>query len=75
MAWECAECHSAESSSVNVNAVCHHCGRLLCQGDQIVFPDPAFAVGRESPSAEAVHCRECTREHHPVLGHLGTVAR
>lgn len=68
MAWECGECRSVEGGDIRVNAVCHHCGKLLCREDQRVFPDPAFAVGGDSAGAEAVHCRECASEYHPVLG-------
>ena len=75
MAWECAVCHSAEDGTVRMNAVCHHCGKLLCQGDQRKLLDPAFAVGGDSRGVEAVHCRECAREHHPILGRIGRAAR
>ena len=65
MPWECAECHIPEGQGTRIDAVCHHCGKPLCQEDRVVFADNAFAVSARTAGAEAVHCRACRREYHP----------
>jgi hypothetical protein len=67
MAWECAECIREE-----MTAVCHHCGKPLCEEHAVVVPDDALAeydrtvFGRDrAVSDHAVHCEDCQRQHHP----------
>jgi hypothetical protein len=74
MTWECAECHAVEDRNTRVDAVCHHCGKALCRFDQRIFPDHAFAAGSGSIGAQAVHCRDCSREYHSVDAWLGAKA-
>jgi hypothetical protein len=70
MRWECADCNMPEGkgsdSRIRVNGVCHHCGKPLCHNDQVPIADEAFATAPGEANQEAVHCRECAREYHPV---------
>ena len=52
MSWECAECRRGEGQRTLIDAVCHHCGKLLCREDRSVIADTAF----DPPGGEAVHC-------------------
>lgn len=65
MAWECAECNEPEHGSFVVDAVCHHCGKPLCQKDQIIIYDDAFSAEDGPIDRKASHCRECQRHYHP----------
>jgi hypothetical protein len=59
---KCHRCYSA-----HVDAVCHHCGRLVCHKCGLIprswlFVDPVFAYLAPLPSAKlrkAFHCRDC----------------
>lgn len=54
----CASCGASQM----VNAVCHHCGRPLCNDKQfcrVELNDNAFA---DQP--RAVHCFDCARQFH-----------
>ena len=50
MAWECAVCRKKEDpsgkDSVKIDAVCHHCGKPLCNDSRhrIVIVDPDFSL-------------------------------
>jgi hypothetical protein len=68
MTWKCAIC--GETDGVNggiVNAVCHHCGRLLCRRHQIIIRDPAFSRDKGF-RASAVHCPNCKNRHRSLAG-------
>jgi hypothetical protein len=67
MAWECAECVRKE-----MNGVCHHCGKLLCEEHTVILVDDALAENDAAVSAKkrmlpdhAVHCSDCHKQHHP----------
>jgi hypothetical protein len=66
MSWHCAECHAPEDSVNRVDAVCHHCGKPLCRQDQVLIPDEAFAPASGPSDRNAVHCRPCHRQFHPM---------
>lgn len=70
--WECAECNSRETDSgtVRINAVCHHCGKPLCQKDRTQIIDNAFSSEHGPAGRSAFHCRPCRRLHHPPLARL-----
>jgi len=68
--WECGECglvegHRMEGTDevVQIDAVCHHCGKPLCREDQHFITDDAFS--RKSPVdlPQACHCSACRRRH------------
>jgi len=63
--WTCAECEQPERGGVKVDAVCHHCGKLLCASDRIWIHDDAFAVDSRETTAVAAHCKSCKQAHHP----------
>lgn len=71
MKVECAECNAAEDlgsaenkrDAVVIDAVCHHCGKPLCQHHRIAVADPAFAGTRWSQPS-AYHCAACKKRHH-----------
>ena len=64
MAWECAECGHREDRHVRVDAVCHHCGKLLCRDDRVEIADLAFAGTPGPIPRTAIHCRRCKQRHH-----------
>lgn len=79
MTWTCGECGRADGQKetgtggdfeVAVNALCHHCGKPLCNLDrdvgscQLWIPDDAFCADGK-PLPPACHCRDCARTHHP----------
>jgi hypothetical protein len=69
MHWRCAECGRAEDARqcVAVDAACHHCGKVLCSTHQVVVAaDSAFAPS--GAASRAVHCRDCRRRHHRIVG-------
>jgi hypothetical protein len=72
MTWECAECNGRETdnSTIKINAVCHHCGKPLCQKDRIQIIDEAFSADDGLAGRFAVHCKPCRRLHHPKLAKL-----
>ncbi len=57
MVWECGDCSQQESLQLAVDAVCHHCGKLLCRDDQHSLQDPSFRGPFGSRERAAVHCR------------------
>jgi hypothetical protein len=63
--WRCADCGRAEDRPKQflVEAICHHCGKLLCPTHAHRVPDNAFHGG----STQATHCATCRRDHHPTL--------
>jgi hypothetical protein len=64
MAWECAECHVREDASNKIDAVCHHCGKLLCYEDRRLTADAAFASTSGDSGQVAVHCQACLDQYH-----------
>jgi hypothetical protein len=69
MTWECAECsrQETENGEVRISAVCHHCGKPLCQKDRTQVIDDAFSVDHSPAGRLAFHCRPCRRLHHASL--------
>ena len=64
MPWECGECSQRERDGLLITAVCHHCGKPLCDKHRVRIVDDAFASeGQEVVSA--FHCEACRRVHHP----------
>jgi hypothetical protein len=71
MTWKCGECGFIEGKDkvlvdlveqeVNVNAICHHCGKLLCQKDRVLIKDDDF----DDKMAYAYHCEDCKKAFHP----------
>lgn len=70
--WECGDCGQPETSGRKLDAVCHHCGLLLCRECRVVLVDDAFGGPLIAPDRTAVHCRACRREHHVVAVPLGS---
>ena len=64
VAWECAECHAREERGCRIDAVCHHCGKLLCRDDRVLIADFAFASASGEADQAAVHCRSCKSQYH-----------
>jgi len=70
MVWKCGECGAIEGKDevtidsveqkVNINAICHHCGKLLCQKDRILIKDDVF----EGTRIETYHCDDCKKAFH-----------
>ena len=59
--WKCGVCFEDIEEP---DAVCHHCGRILCHKVNVcrfLIPDNAFAG---SSSRKAYHCPDCRKEHH-----------
>lgn len=75
MPWECGECNVREDSRTRIDAICHHCGKPLCHGDQVRIPDPAFADEPGPIGRDAVHCRPCMQRHHGIDLHLSRKRR
>jgi hypothetical protein len=79
MSWTCGECRRTHGEretgnggpeiEVEVNALCHHCGKPLCNREtdsgscQFWVPDDAFSIEDDSLPV-ACHCRECAETHH-----------
>jgi hypothetical protein len=70
--WECGDCGQTETSRCELDAVCHHCGVLVCPDCRVVLVDGVFGGPMVSPDRTAVHCRSCRREHHLVAVPLGS---
>lgn len=66
MAWQCTECRAVEGrDTVKMFAVCHHCGKLLCEKHRTLIVDDAFADAANSAKCTAYHCSDCKRRYHP----------
>lgn len=75
MSWECGECGAVEGKDkITVDAICHHCGKPLCQKHRIQIVDDAFSSDDEPVSREAYHCDECKKVHHPRALPMGARA-
>jgi hypothetical protein len=64
--WTCGVCNAVEgrriedtNEQVRVDAVCHHCGKLLCQAHQQALIDEVFSQGGRAGQTESVHCVGC----------------
>jgi hypothetical protein len=64
--WTCGVCNAVEGrrieatdEDVQVDAICHHCGKLLCRTHQYARIDEVFSQGGRAGPAEAVHCIDC----------------
>lgn len=67
MFWKCAVCGALDDQKDTlVNAVCHHCGKPLCQQHQVRLVDPRFGNDSENPQPTAVHCTDCKRKYHQM---------
>ena len=69
MAWECGVCDAVEGrDNVKVDAVCHHCGKPLCQKHQkFHFVDDAFSINDTPVNRQAYHCEACKKLYHPRI--------
>ncbi len=65
MAWECAECSVREKDDTDIDAVCHHCGKLLCRRDRVLINDDALSRHDGLIARAAFHCQDCKKKHHP----------
>lgn len=67
MALTCGECGAVNGrGGAVVNAVCHHCGKLLCRRHQVALLDSAFK-GKRSVPPVAIHCAACSKTHNPIV--------
>lgn len=67
MSWKCAVCGAVDGrDKAVVNAVCHHCGKPLCDKHQIVVRDSAFGHEDDDPPVWAIHCKDCGHRYHKV---------
>lgn len=70
--WECGDCGLPEMRSRRtLDAVCHHCGVLLCPDCRVVLVDGAFGGPLVAADRAAVHCRSCRHEYHIMTVPLG----
>jgi hypothetical protein len=67
MPWECGECRQKETDVVKITALCHHCGKPLCNKHSIVILDDAFADFEGAISNIAFHCDSCKKAYHPNI--------
>ena len=66
MSWECAECGAVEGKDgVKIEAMCHHCGKPLCQKHRLRVADEAFSSDSTPISRAAYHCDECKKAYYP----------
>ena len=65
--WVCGECSRPEGDRLKINAVCHHCGTLLCSRHRIDLPDGAFRRSTMSLPRSAAHCHKCAEAYHHVV--------
>jgi len=65
MAWECGVCGVKEQQEIKIDAVCHHCGKLLCSKHRIQLVDNAFGNEPGLTGRQAYHCNDCKTLHHP----------
>jgi hypothetical protein len=57
--WQCDVCFDEIEEP---DAVCHHCGRILCDKQDVcrfIVDDDAFS----DPGVFAFHCPNCIQEH------------
>lgn len=77
--WMCGHCERVEDGKERiegtdellvVDAVCHHCGKPLCQEHQRRRIDEGFSYERREGRPESVHCNTCQLlpGHLPVSG-------
>lgn len=76
MPWVCGNCNRAEgkngsSGEIKIEAVCHHCGRPLCQDDRFQVEDDAFGYKGAGGESYASHCLECAKQYHPRAERIG----
>lgn len=64
MSWQCDECWRADGVG-EIDAMCHHCGALLCAKCRTDIVDTEPVGARPGESRTAVHCASCRRRHHP----------
>lgn len=64
MSWQCERC-SRTDDAVRIEAACHHCGALLCDGCSTTIVDVGL-LGVRFGNALAVHCTACLRRFHRV---------
>ena len=60
MAYRCGDCGEPK-----IEAVCHHCGRPLCEKHQVKIRDGAFSSTHRI--AEAYHCGSCREKFHTTM--------
>ena len=65
MPWECGECRQKETDTININTLCHHCGKPLCDRHRLGIFDDAFSHSDGEISHIAFHCSSCKRTYHP----------
>jgi hypothetical protein len=64
--WRCGQCDEAEGGTfqdsdedVKVDAVCHHCGKPLCQRHRRLRIDEGFSRTPRARRPDSVHCTTC----------------
>jgi hypothetical protein len=64
--WTCGVCNAVEgwrmegtNEQARVDAVCHHCGKLLCRTHQQARIDEVFSQVGRAGQTEAMHCIDC----------------
>lgn len=66
MSWECGECGAVDGrDGATIEAICHHCGKPLCQKHRRRIEDEAFSSDDKPLSRVAHHCDECKTTYHP----------
>jgi hypothetical protein len=65
MPLECGECREKEKDSMRIKALCHHCGKPLCEKHCVKILDDAFANFVGLPDTVAIHCDSCRHKYHP----------
>jgi hypothetical protein len=65
MSWECGECSQRERDGLTISAICHHCGKPLCEKHRKRVVDDAFARESSQEPVSAFHCETCMKAHHP----------
>lgn len=64
MSWVCDKCSRGDGEST-VDAVCHHCGALLCRDCRHEIPADDLVGTPADVLRTAIHCSACRRRHHP----------
>ena len=66
MTLECAVCNTPDGKDGKaLDAVCHHCGKPLCQEHRVLILDEQFANRGVPVPRAAYHCSACRQAHHP----------